>query len=495
MILLLIMELFTTYNSIFPYTDTTNQQLLDSPQLEEPINPYLPFSKTSQSTSVNNSAFPITFSRNPSSVTSPLVAESNSSKTISFKGKITPLVTVLDTLRNGTKNPKKHMCTRYVANALMGVSDVNKSSGIKDPSVLSSELQKSGWKDVYGASYTPQAGDIFTTWVKGSKSNSTMHSSMFDGTHWISYSKESTTVPWMWDNKGKNVQKHVYRQLKKGGKLYRYQEGGQFSIYTPVKTNYAFDYEIKPGDSLSKIANKFGTTTGMIQVTNNLKNPDSIYAGDELSIYSPYMMNYTEQFTPKLPEFGKITPYTPPESADSSKSVVGLFLDRLRLPDVENNKLSSKGGWDKKAQLWRPHPSFEKDGTYTIGYGLKINGDSAVIQKVRQKIKEKGGLTDEEAITLSQEAVPYYLKRAEQIYNSFGGDWNKLSDWMKSVLLDYSYNLGESMYEFKSFLPAVARGDIDTMIQEYHRKASKARNQAILNELLEAKKGLRRIFK
>lgn len=43
-------------------------------------------------------------------------------------------------------------------------------------------------------------------------------------------------------------------------------------------------YTIQKGDTLSQLAKRFGTTTEVLARTNNIKNPDKIYAGEKLTV-------------------------------------------------------------------------------------------------------------------------------------------------------------------------------------------------------------------
>src|SRR5699024_3138623 len=43
-------------------------------------------------------------------------------------------------------------------------------------------------------------------------------------------------------------------------------------------------YKVKSGDTLSGIAKKFGTSTKRLQRLNNIKNPNRIYAGQKLKV-------------------------------------------------------------------------------------------------------------------------------------------------------------------------------------------------------------------
>lgn len=52
---------------------------------------------------------------------------------------------------------------------------------------------------------------------------------------------------------------------------------------SPVPPKYQF-YTIRSGDTLSEIAERFGTTVSVLQRLNGITNPDVIYAGDTLRI-------------------------------------------------------------------------------------------------------------------------------------------------------------------------------------------------------------------
>lgn len=55
-------------------------------------------------------------------------------------------------------------------------------------------------------------------------------------------------------------------------------------IFTPREMPGKVDYAIAAGDSLKKIANKFGTTVDLIVKGNNVANPDRVQVGDRLRV-------------------------------------------------------------------------------------------------------------------------------------------------------------------------------------------------------------------
>ena len=61
---------------------------------------------------------------------------------------------------------------------------------------------------------------------------------------------------------------------------------GRFNIeilFSPIITDKDAVYEVEPGDTLSKIAKKFGTTVDLIKASNSLKS-DTIHANSKLKI-------------------------------------------------------------------------------------------------------------------------------------------------------------------------------------------------------------------
>ena len=55
-------------------------------------------------------------------------------------------------------------------------------------------------------------------------------------------------------------------------------------LFVMVTAVFAFPYTVEPGDTLSALARRFGTTVQAIVNANNIPNPDLIHVGQVLEI-------------------------------------------------------------------------------------------------------------------------------------------------------------------------------------------------------------------
>lgn len=146
---------------------------------------------------------------------------------IKFNGQTRSINDVLSTLQNNidvlnyrqTGNGK-HTCTRAIVHALTGQTNYSIPSGVENPETLYNMLAQQGWTDVLDNNYTPMPGDVYTVWGVGGQYG--MHSSMYNGYNWGSYTNESST-PYYWDKRSQpGVKMHVMRYVtssKKGGTI------------------------------------------------------------------------------------------------------------------------------------------------------------------------------------------------------------------------------------------------------------------------------------
>lgn len=70
-----------------------------------------------------------------------------------YKGVARDLTNAIDTINKSEPYNIKHMCTRAVSNALEGIRDVHRASGVADPRAMYNMLKKDGWVDVLDENY------------------------------------------------------------------------------------------------------------------------------------------------------------------------------------------------------------------------------------------------------------------------------------------------------------------------------------------------------
>lgn len=73
--------------------------------------------------------------------------------------------------------------------------------------------------------------------------------------------------------------------LRPGQKLVIWQEGGEKSNHPLANTTQKIGYTVRSGDSLDKIARKFGVTSAKIRQWNSLHRKKYIYPGEKLTIH------------------------------------------------------------------------------------------------------------------------------------------------------------------------------------------------------------------
>lgn len=147
---------------------------------------------------------------------------------IKFNNKVRSIEDILSTLQQNInqldykKTGKgKHTCTRAIVHALTGQTNYNMQSGVENPESLYNLLAQQGWTDVLNNSYTPQPGDIYTVW--GARGQYGMHSSMYNGSNWSSYTTEGTTPYFYTKRNQPGVKMHIMRYISKsknGGVIY-----------------------------------------------------------------------------------------------------------------------------------------------------------------------------------------------------------------------------------------------------------------------------------
>lgn len=66
-------------------------------------------------------------------------------------------------------------------------------------------------------------------------------------------------------------------------------------IFSPIETPDSFFYTVAPGDTLSEIAKKFGTTVSLLKKSNGLSSEDRIYSGMKLKVTQVHFSIWVEK--------------------------------------------------------------------------------------------------------------------------------------------------------------------------------------------------------
>ena len=91
-------------------------------------------------------------------------------------------------------------------------------------------------------------------------------------------------IPPMRSKEGRNALKEEVETVSKKPRKLTEEELAQ--VVGGVYQGPCFVYLIQRGDSLSVIANRYGTTVEILCELNNIKNPNLIYSGNKLLV--PY---------------------------------------------------------------------------------------------------------------------------------------------------------------------------------------------------------------
>lgn len=180
------------------------------------------------------------------------------------------------------------------------------------------------------------------------------------------------------------------------------------------------------------------------------------------------------------------------ENANQVNDVDPINRQVLRIKQTENTE-NSKAHINGK---WYPEPSPENDGTYTIGYGIKLSANPYYDQLVK---KQGGYMTDAQMEAAVRDLSQKHYNTAKGVYDKrFGeGSWDKLSGYMQSYLTDYSYNPGLS--QFPALMDSVHEGDIERIKAESDRRMGKkkltGRNRVMQQDADSIANGYYNIFK
>lgn len=254
-------------------------------------------------------------------------------------------------------------------------------------------------------------------------------------------------------------------------------------------------YTIKPGESLSVIANKNGYSTKDLMKANGIVDADRIQAGQTILLPTKtsaatifnYMLDILQPTKQEPTSIQKIFLPIKQLALKEQKKRQEYVYDKLKetLPGLEN---SQKEGLTAKG--WVPHNSPE-GGAKTIYYGLKLEPNA--YPEIQRLLRTRGYITEEEARKAFEKAIRDHYSYTKDWYNKYfndSGAFNKLDVDTQALLADYVYNMGPEKFfsGFPKFLKAIHNKDYDTAIEEYHSNAGENRNNYRLNYLNTIKK-------
>lgn len=134
----------------------------------------------------------------------------------------------------------------------------------------------------------------------------------------------------------------------------------------------------------------------------------------------------------------------------------------------ENFKEYDKGGWDKVANVWKPHESVEDEGKKeedkipTIAYGHRITAED--ISSGRYDKWKVDGITDAEAKELFKQD---YIKHENAVRQQFS-DYDSYDDKYQKVLVSVAFNVGaeKTKKTYTNLLEAIEAKDDKAVYKE-----------------------------
>lgn len=149
-------------------------------------------------------------------------------------------------------------------------------------------------------------------------------------------------------------------------------------LFSPIPDEFSTVYEVKPGDTLSRIAEEFGTTVEMIKKANDLKN-NIIHPKQKLKVCNQKFSIFIDKSQNILilkADDRIVKTYTVATGKDNT-TPVGTFKIAVRL---------SNPTWYKKGKVVPPGDPENVLGKYWLGfnlqgYGIHGTNDESVMGK------------------------------------------------------------------------------------------------------------------
>jgi GH24 family phage-related lysozyme (muramidase) len=201
--------------------------------------------------------------------------------------------------------------------------------------------------------------------------------------------------------------------------------------------------------------------------------PYNIDTTIENPFVNPSVMMYenggtTTEETPKVDNYGYYTNYV--KSVEASDAVMKKTPSIIPKPG---------GGFYKAFENGRYYPYKDVGGKVTIGFGRT----NSAVKGLDIENDYKNGITVKEANDFLRQDINSNMKSlSEDFDGKFGeGEFEKLSEIEKLMLVDFEYNLGNAVKKFPKFMDAIRTGNVKKAAAEYKRHSYK--NKGKPNEI------------
>ena len=172
----------------------------------------------------------------------------------------------------------------------------------------------------------------------------------------------------------------------------------------------------------------------------------------------------TTEETPKADNYGYYSNYV--KSVEATDAVMEKTPSIVPKPG---------GGFYKAFENGKYYPYKDVGGKVTIGFGRT----NSAVQGLDIENDYRSGISVKEANDFLQQDINSNMKSlGEDFDGEFGkGEFEKLSEIEKLMLVDFEYNLGNAVKKFPKFMDAIRTGNVKKAVTEYKRHSYKNKGE------------------